>query len=112
MTEHDNEPIPGLPAMLPPGERILWQGAPDWRVLARTAFHTRLVAGYFALLALWALIGAAAQGIRQPSDLIGAAMTIMRVVVKAEAQTRAKPTPIRMAFRSIALSPCCPAPLG
>ena len=81
MTEHDNEPIPGLPAMLPPGERILWQGAPDWRVLARTAFHTRLVAGYFALLALWALIGAAAQGIRQPSDLIGAAMTIIMGIV-------------------------------
>ena len=53
MNEYDNEPIPGLPGRLPPGENILWQGSPDWRALARTAFHTRLVAGYFA--ALWVL---------------------------------------------------------
>ena len=50
MTEYDNEPIPGLPGLLPAGERILWQGKPDRRALARTAFHTRLVAGYFAAL--------------------------------------------------------------
>ena len=50
MTEYENEPIPGLPGRLPPGERILWQGSPEWRALARTAFHTRLVAGYFAAL--------------------------------------------------------------
>ncbi|KPP93885.1 photosynthetic complex putative assembly protein PuhB [Erythrobacter sp. HL-111] len=31
-------------------ERILWKGRPDRRVLARTAFHTRSVAIYFALL--------------------------------------------------------------
>lgn len=58
MTEYDNEPIPGLPGLLPPGESIVWQGAPDWKVLARTAFHTRLVAGYFALLAAWAFVDA------------------------------------------------------
>lgn len=55
MTEYDNEPVPGLPGRLPPGERILWQGAPDWRALARTAFHTRLIAGYFAVLTAVAL---------------------------------------------------------
>lgn len=31
-------------------ERILWKGRPDFRVLARTAFHTRSVAIYFAIL--------------------------------------------------------------
>jgi len=31
-------------------ERILWKGRPDMRVLARTAFHTRSVAIYFAIL--------------------------------------------------------------
>jgi hypothetical protein len=51
VTEYDNEPTPGLPGRLPPGERIVWQGSPDWRALARTAFHTRLVAGYFVVLA-------------------------------------------------------------
>lgn len=55
MTEYEIEPIRGLPGMLPPGEDIVWQGAPDWRTLARTAYSTRLVAGYFALLAGWAL---------------------------------------------------------
>lgn len=54
--EHEIEPIRGLPGHLPPGEEIIWQGAPDWRVLARTALYTRWVAGYFALLVAWSLI--------------------------------------------------------
>jgi len=53
VSDHDGEPIPGLPAALPEGETILWQGAPDWRSLARRAFHVRLLAGYFALLIGW-----------------------------------------------------------
>ena len=51
MMHHDDfasEPVPGLPERPPAGERILWQGAPDRRTLARTAYHTRLVAAYFA----------------------------------------------------------------
>lgn len=40
----------GLPGHLPPGERILWQGAPDAGALARAAFHTRAVAIYFGVL--------------------------------------------------------------
>lgn len=58
MTEYEIEPIRGLPGQLPAGEEILWQGAPDWMMLARTAFSTRLVAGYFTLLAGWALASA------------------------------------------------------
>jgi hypothetical protein len=50
-------------------------------VLARTAFHTRLVAGYFALLVAWALASAAVQGIRAPGDLAGVAMTIIAGLV-------------------------------
>jgi len=50
--EHDNEPIPGLPEPLPADERILWQGRPDWRGLARRAFHAPLVGAYFLLMAL------------------------------------------------------------
>jgi len=38
---------------LPPGERILWQGRPQWRGLAFRAFHVHKVAIYFALLAVW-----------------------------------------------------------
>jgi hypothetical protein len=50
---HDDfafEPVPGLPERPPEGERILWQGAPDWRGLAWRAFHVREVAFYFAAL--------------------------------------------------------------
>ena len=56
MENHDDfafEPIRGLPDHLPKGERLLWQGAPDWRLLAIQAFHVRKVAIYFALIAAW-----------------------------------------------------------
>jgi hypothetical protein len=53
VNEFEREPIPGLPEMLPDGERILWQGAPRWRSLARRAFHVRKVALYFALILAW-----------------------------------------------------------
>jgi hypothetical protein len=53
---YEHEPIRGLPGNLPPGEHIIWQGAPDWKRLALTAFHVRGVAFYFGLIALWALV--------------------------------------------------------
>jgi hypothetical protein len=77
VTEHDYEPIPGLPGLLPKDERIVWQGAPDWRMLARTAFHTRLVAGYFALLGAWALVAALTRGVHGLNDLSGVALTAL-----------------------------------
>lgn len=57
MNEFEVEPIPGLPERLPAGERILWQGKPGWRNLARRAFHVRKVAVYFALLLAWIAVG-------------------------------------------------------
>jgi hypothetical protein len=48
--EHEFEPVPGLPEMLPPGETLIWQGAPQWRVLARRAFHLKTVGAYFVAL--------------------------------------------------------------
>jgi len=53
---HDDfavEPIPGLPDVPPDGERILWQGAPSWRVLAKRMFHLPIIAGFFLVLAVW-----------------------------------------------------------
>jgi hypothetical protein len=52
---HDDyhvEPVPGLPENLPPGEYILWQGAPRWWDLAQRVFHIRAVAAYLILLVL------------------------------------------------------------
>lgn len=51
----DFEPVRGLPGDLPAGETLLWQGAPDFRVMAVRGFHVRKVGLYFALLALWRL---------------------------------------------------------
>jgi hypothetical protein len=48
--EHEFEPVRGLPEVLPPGEQLLWQGSPDWRMLARRAFHVRKLVVYFAAL--------------------------------------------------------------
>ena len=48
--EHEWEAAPGLPSALPPGEHVVWQGAPDWRSLAWHAFHVRKLAVYFALM--------------------------------------------------------------
>ncbi|TVQ35441.1 MAG: PH domain-containing protein [Geminicoccaceae bacterium] len=53
MEEYDFEPIPGLPATLPADERILWQGAPEWRALARRALHVWKVTLYCAIILAW-----------------------------------------------------------
>ena len=54
--EHDDEAAPGLPAPLPSGERLLWRGAPDWRVLARRSFHLGKLTAYFGVLVAWRFI--------------------------------------------------------
>lgn len=42
--------IPGIAHPLPPGERVLWVGAPDAARLARHALHVRALAAYFLVL--------------------------------------------------------------
>lgn len=80
MSEHHDdfhvEPVRGLPELPPQGEHILWQGAPDWRALARDALALRWVAGYFVLLAAWrgSVIGAdggLAMGIKATVPYLG-----------------------------------------
>ena len=51
--DFDFEPIRGLPAELPEGERLLWQGSPDWKSLAIRAYQVRKVAAYFGVLVAW-----------------------------------------------------------
>ncbi|CTQ48020.1 photosynthetic complex putative assembly protein PuhB [Jannaschia donghaensis] len=60
---HDDfkfEPVHGLPEALPDGEHILWQGSPDPKRLARSAWKVNWVLGYFALLAFWRVMASAA----------------------------------------------------
>jgi hypothetical protein len=67
--------VRGLPEPLPPGERLLWQGSPDWRMLARRAFHLRKLAVYFAgLVALRVVVLASQQA--QPWDMVIAGLWI------------------------------------
>ena len=72
---HDDfafEPRRGLPGVLPPGERLLWQGTPNWRGLAVRSYHVRKIAAYFALLALWRAAVGVAGGQSVASLAIGA----------------------------------------
>ena len=56
MSEYANEPVRGLPGLLPEGEHILWQSAPDWKQLVLNALHIRIAALYFATIVGWAII--------------------------------------------------------
>jgi hypothetical protein len=51
--EHDNEPVLGLPETLPAGERLLWQGSPDFLLLARRVLHINKIIVWFAVIGVW-----------------------------------------------------------
>jgi hypothetical protein len=114
MIEYDHEPIRGLPGDLPEGERILWQGAPDWRVFARNALYTRWIAGYFAVLALAAagtgsLFGLAAT-IASGAIGVGLLTIFARLVAKTTVYTL---TNRRVVLRiGVALNKCINLPLA
>jgi hypothetical protein len=82
MSEHDFEPIRGLPGVLPEGERILWQGAPSWLTLAQEAFHVRAVASYFGLMLVWRTI-AAVNGGETPFRALTAAASVAPIALVA-----------------------------
>ena len=84
-SEHDSEPMHGLPAVLPPGEKLLWQGSPQWRSLALNAYRVRALAIYLRvivaargvyLLAGGATVGEALAGCVGPAafSLVGLAL--------------------------------------
>ena len=49
-------PPTGLPEHLPAGERLLWQGRPDWRAFARSAFHVRGLNLYLTAVVAWCAV--------------------------------------------------------
>jgi hypothetical protein len=81
MREHETEPVPGLPESLPKGERILWQGRPSWKALARHGFHLRLLALYFVALSVWSAAELAAVGATPGAILAGSVWLIVLGVV-------------------------------
>lgn len=76
-SEYDFEPVKGLPAELPRGEHVLWQGSPDWRSLARRGFHVRKFGFYFGLLIAWQAIEGAARGDPATGILLGCSWLLL-----------------------------------
>ena len=74
--EHEFEAAHGLPSALPKDERIIWQGSPDVKSLAKHAFHVPTLAAYFVLLLV--LRGALAM-----SDGVGLAEALRSVALLA-----------------------------
>ncbi len=60
--EHEFEAQYGLPERLPSTEHIVWQGAPNWKAMARHVFHVDKVALYFAAMLLWRFAAAMNDG--------------------------------------------------
>ncbi len=84
MNEHDFEPVRGLPGVPPQGEVVLWQGSPNWRVLARHGLRLRGLALYFTALLGWFAIAhaagfdvAAARRLAQFAGLAGVALALV-----------------------------------
>lgn len=53
MQDHDDfdfEHSPGIPAPLPVGEHVVWQGRPNKWEMAKNAFHLRKISVYFVLI--------------------------------------------------------------
>jgi hypothetical protein len=53
--KQDFDQFKELPAPLPAGERVIWQGKPSFKGLALRSFHIREIAIYFGLLMAWKL---------------------------------------------------------
>ena len=80
--EYEFEPEYGLPERLPADEQILWQGSPDVKTLAISAFHMRKLSIYFVLLTLacaWPAIESGAE----PWAMLSAVKWIVPLTVVA-----------------------------
>jgi hypothetical protein len=74
--EHHFEPAKGLPGLLPAGEKVLWQGAPEWRALLSGAFMGRGVALWFIAIMGWRFGGGLAEGDGLATSAMYAAWTL------------------------------------
>lgn len=112
-TEYEHEPIRGLPGELPPGERILWQGAPEWRSFMTSALRARWMGFYFALLFALAVVGGSLFGMA--ATLIGGAVLAGLMMVFATMVARTTVYTItnrRVVLRiGVALNSCINLPL-
>lgn len=80
MNEQPTTRAPDFPEPLPAGERTLWQGAPDWRCLARRALHVRALGLYFGALIAWRLGSDIASGATLAAQAAGIAKLLPFVI--------------------------------
>jgi hypothetical protein len=102
--EHEFEAAPGLPEPLPKGEQLLWQGSPDWRMLAIHAFHVRKLAIYFsAMLVLQALylLGEPGAAVLRPLAISGGLAVLALVLLGSIAWFSARTTLYTLTDRRI-----------
>jgi hypothetical protein len=76
VSEHEHESEPGLPEALPAGEKLLWRGTPDWRLLMRRGFHFNKFALYFAVLVAWRAGSVLADGLGVTAALATLVITL------------------------------------
>jgi hypothetical protein len=107
------EKIDGIYDPLPEGERVLWQGAPDWRRLAVTAFHVRKVSLYFGILLAWKIVAdtydgsplaQAAAGSLWLAALAGAAVGLLALLAWLSARTTIYAVTNRRVFLRIGIA--------
>lgn len=114
ITEYDDEPVRGLPGELPQGETLLWQGSPDWRLLARSAFFTRIVGLYFAALVALAIYNGSTGGVIATAIAGALGVGLLMLYAWAVARTTVYTlTSRRVVLRiSVALNMCINLPLA
>ncbi len=104
--EHEFEAAPGLPEPLPRGERLIWQGSPDWVQLAIHAFHVRKLAIYFAgmLVLQWLyLLGEPNAALLQPLLTSATMATLALLLLAATAWFAARTTLYTLTDRRIVM---------
>lgn len=69
-----------LPAPLPVGERVIWQGKPTFKGLAMRSFHIREVAIYFGLLLVWRLWSNWSNGMQATDAIVSALWLIVPAI--------------------------------
>jgi hypothetical protein len=77
-----NLPFNELPAPLPVGERVIWQGKPSFMGLALRSFHIREVAIYFGVLLAWRLWSNWSHGM-QGRDAVISALWLIAPAISA-----------------------------
>lgn len=114
MSEYDAEPIRGLPGELPEDEHIIWQGGPDWKPLALSAVHLKLVAIYFiAISIVTALQGSLSAGLIVLAMGVACAALFVLFLWGVERTTVYTLTNKRIVLRiGVALNACINLPLN